>query len=132
MTSSTSLKTYVTDKELGGITTPYIIDIIKSIKQIQQRMKDPEIASLEYIKMYDVLGKEFYHFSERHTKIFTEVLQKKNLNTVVSVLYYKDKVEKGELTEEQLQNMLAEKYLPKHLKEEADSRIKEMKERGEI
>ncbi|AKI80118.1 hypothetical protein QJ850_gp581 [Acanthamoeba polyphaga mimivirus] len=95
-------------------------------------MKDPEIASLEYIRMYDVLGKEFYHFSERYTKIFTDVLQKKNLNTVVSVLYYKDKVERGELTEEQLQNMLAEKYLPKHLKEEADSRIKEMKERGEI
>ncbi|BCS83171.1 hypothetical protein QLL95_gp0952 [Cotonvirus japonicus] len=126
------LKTNVTSTEILGITTPYIIDILKTIKKIQLRMKDPDLISMDYISVYDTLGKEFSVFSDKYTKIFTDVVQKKNLNTTASVLYYKDKVERGLMSEEELQNMLAEKFLPKHLKEESDAKILEMKKTGEI
>jgi len=126
------LKTNVTHDELKNITTPTVIEIMRTIKAIQTRMKDPDIVKLEYIHVYDTLGKEFSDFSDKHTTIFTKVIRGENLNTIASVLYYKDKVERGLITEEQLSELLAKRYLPSHLKEESDAKIKEMKSRGEI
>ena len=126
------LKTNITDDELKEITTPSVIYIIKTIKEIQKRMKDPDIAKLEYIRVYDTLGKEFDHFFNKYTGIFVKVIRGENLSTLASVLYYKDKVAKGLLTEEQLADRLAKKYLPANLKSESDAKLKEMKEKGEL
>lgn len=123
------LKISITDSELNDITTPSVLYIMKTIKAIQNRMKDPDIVGLEYIQVYDKLGKEFNDFFEKHITIFTKVIRGENLNIVASALYYKDKVEKGLMTEAQLSELLAKKYLPTHLKEESDAKIKEMMER---
>ena len=125
------LKTNVTDAEMKEITTSSVLYIMKTIKQIQKRMKDPDIARLEYIRVYDTLGKEFDEFFEKYTGIFIKVIRGENLSTVASALYYKDKVERGLITQDELSDMLATKYLPADLKAEADAKIKEMKEKEE-
>jgi hypothetical protein len=126
------LKTNISNEELRNITTPSVIQIMKTIKAIQNRMKDPDVAGLEYIRVYDKLGKEFDAFFDKHTTIFTKVIRGENLNTIASVLYYKDKVQRGLITETQLSDLLAKKYLPSHLKAESDAKLKEMKDCGEI
>jgi hypothetical protein len=130
--SNSELKTNISNSELADITTPSVINILRTIKAIQKRMKDPDVSGLEYIKVYDKLGKEFPDFFDTQTKIFTKVIRGENLNTVASVLYYKDKVERGLITESQLSELLAKKYLPEHLKNESDAKIKEMKDNGEL
>ena len=121
------LKAAVSNNELKEISTPSVIYIMKSIKTIQKRMKDPDMAGLEYVRVYDTLAREFAEFSDKYTFIFTKVVRGENLNTLASILFYKDQVERGLITEEQLSELLAKKYLPAHLKEESDNRIREMK-----
>lgn len=128
----TELKTNVSNNELKEITTPSVLYIMKTIKAIQKRMKDPDLVNLDYIKVYTQLVKEFSEFADKYTRIFTKVVRGENLDTVASVLYYKDKIARGLMTEEQLSDLLATKYLPNHLKQEADAKIKQMKEKGEI
>lgn len=111
------------------ITTPEIIYILRTIKQIQKRMKDPDIANLDYINVYDQLGREFDYFFNRYTSIFVKVVRGESLSTVAAILFYRDKMAKGLITEEQLSDMLAKKYLPENLKKESDARIKEMKKK---
>jgi hypothetical protein len=36
-----------------NIRTPWVIDIIKTIKKIQKRMKDEDIRNIEHIEIYD-------------------------------------------------------------------------------
>lgn len=129
---SSELKTNVSDKDLQEITTPSVIYIMKTIKQIQKRLKDPEIASMEYIRVYDALSQEFSEFFDKYTGIFIKVIRGENLSTVASALYYKDKVDRGLITQEKLSDMLASKYLPADLKAQADQKIQEMKEKGEL
>ena len=126
------LKTNVTDDELKEITTPSVIYIMKTIKEIQKRMKDPDIAKLEYIRVYDQLGREFDDFFNSYTGIFVKVIRGESLSTLASVLYYKDKVAKGVITEEELADKLANKYLPANLKSESDARLKELKDKGQL
>lgn len=128
MSKQAELKTYVSDKELlNEIKSPSVIAIFKTIKAIQKRLNDPDITNLGYSSVYNILGEEFKDFSDKHTTIFTKVVRGENLNTVVSVLFYKDKVERGLITEEELSNILATKFLPEHLKKESDAKIQEMK-----
>lgn len=122
----------VTSEQLKSITDPQVIWIMKTIKQIQKRMKEPDIAKLEYIRVYDQLGKEFNHFFETYTDIFVKVIRGENLRTLASVLYYKDQVSRGLITEAKLADILATKFLPPELKAESDAKLKEMKERGEL
>ena len=126
------LKMSISNNELNEITSPAIIYIMRTIKQIQKRMKDPDCANLEYIKLYDKLGNEFQMFFDTYTKIFIKVIRGENLNTLASVLYYKDKVNRGLITEAQVSELLATKYLPEELKAQSDAKIKEMKDKGEI
>ena len=126
------LKTNVTGTDLKEITSPSIISIMKTIKQIQKRMKDPDISELEYIRVYDTLSKEFEDFFDRYTGIFIKVIRGENLSTVASVLYYKDKVDRGLMSQEELSDLLAKKYLPADLKAQSDAKLKEMKEKGEL
>ena len=126
------LKTVISNSELRDITSPNVVYIMRTIKAIQKRMKDPDIVNLEYIRVYDALGKEFLDFFDNNTAIFTKVIRGENLNTIASVLYYKDKVDRGLMTEEQVSNMLMKKFLPPKLQEDAEAKMKEMKERGEI
>lgn len=116
----------VTSEQLKSIISPEIKWIIITIKHIQKRMKDPDLRNLEYIKVYDLLSKEFNSFFERYTGIFVRVIKGEDLKILASVLYYKDQVERGLITEAELSDKLATKYLPKHLKEEADARMKNL------
>lgn len=128
----TDIVNNVSDDQLLGITSPEIINIMKTIKLIQKRMKMTDIANLEYIRVYDTLSKEFDTFFTRYTSMFISVIRGENLTTLASVLYYKDQVLRGLITEQELADKLAAKYFPANLKAESDAKLKEMKERGEI
>ncbi|AEX61659.1 hypothetical protein [Acanthamoeba polyphaga mimivirus] len=110
-----------------GITDPKALEILSTIKKIQQRMKDPDVISLEYIRIYDKLGREFEEFSDQYTDIFTKIIRGEKLDIIASVIYYMDKIYKGNMTEEELSDMLATRFLPAHLKADADAKMKEMK-----
>nr|WBF70757.1 hypothetical protein [Megavirus caiporensis] len=110
-----------------GITDPKALEILSTIKKIQQRMKDPDVISLEYIRIYDKLGREFEEFSDQYTDIFTKIIRGEKLDIIASVIYYMDKIYKGTMTEEELSDMLATRFLPAHLKADADAKMKEMK-----
>ncbi|AZL89347.1 hypothetical protein QKC54_gp0482 [Megavirus baoshan] len=110
-----------------GITDPKALEILSTIKKIQQRMKDPDVINLEYIRIYDKLGREFEEFSDQYTDIFTKIIRGEKLDIIASVIYYMDKIYKGNMTEEELSDMLATRFLPAHLKADADAKMKEMK-----
>lgn len=126
------LKTKITDSDFLSITTPEVLEIIYTIKKIQTRLKDPDVRHLQYIHVYDKLGKEFDEFFNTYTGIFVKVIRGENLNTVAAVLYYKDKIAKGLMTEEQLSDMLAREFLPANLKKESDEKLREMREKNII
>ena len=130
--SNSDLTTEVSRDQLLGITSPEVINIMKTIKQIQKRMKDPDVVKLEYIRVYDQLGREFDDFFTRYTSIFISVIRGEDLATLASVLYSKDQVLRGLITEAELADKLAKKYFPAHLKAESDARLKEMKAKGEL
>lgn len=130
--ASSDLKLNITDNDLQSIKSTEIINMMRTIKAIQKRMKDPDIICLEYIRVYDQLGREFNDFFEKYTSIFVKVIRGENLNTLASVLYYKDQVLRGIITEAELSDKLATKYLPAKLKAESDAKLKEMKDKGEL
>lgn len=112
--------------QIKGIQSPEIILICKTIKQMQKRLKDDDIVGLEYIRVYDKMSKEFEFIFNRHTEIFTKVIRGIDLEILASILYYKDQINRGLLTEKELSDMLAKKYLPEHLKMDADRKMAEM------
>lgn len=99
------------------IESPEVIYILKCIKLIQGRLNDDDIKGLDYITVYDRLSKEFDNFFTTYTKIYVSVLKNEDMNTIVSCLYYKDKVLRGLMTEKDLSDFLASKYIPKNLSE---------------
>ncbi len=127
-----NLKEKVSNDELGGITTPHVVYMIQTIKQIQKRMKDTDLVNLEYPRVYDALSKEFDDFFNRHTSIFIKVTRGENLDILASALYYQDQVAKGLITEAEVADKVAKRYMPEHLKKESDINLKEMKKNGEL
>jgi len=118
----------VTPEQLSSITSPEVLYILKTIKQMQHRMKDPEIIELEFIRIYDKLSYEFDDFFTRYTGIFARVVKGEKLDLLASVLYQKDQVDKGLITEKELADKLAEKYLSKDQKLDSDKRLKVMEQ----
>ena len=117
-----------TSEEMLQIKSPYVLAIIRIIKQIQKRMKDPDIVNLEYSRVYDSLSKEFDEFFNKFTNIFIKVTRGESLDIIAANLYYLDQVVRGQITEAEVADMLASQYLPAHLKAESDLKLKEMKE----
>lgn len=103
-------------KNFLNTAPPDITEILLVIKQIQKRMLDADMLNLEYIYVYDALGKEFTEFSDRHPHIFTKVIRGENLNTLAATLFYKAQVDNGLISEQKIRDALADKYLPADLK----------------
>jgi len=122
----------MTETCLKKYSAPTTLYIIKTIKEIQKRMKDPDIVNLEYIRVYDTLGSEFIEFFETYTKIFTIVIKGEDLKPLAEILYYTNKVYIGEITEAELSEKLSTKFLPANLKKESDAKILEMRRDGKI
>lgn len=112
---------------LSDIQSPEVLDIIKTIKAIQKRMKDDDNKKLDSLRLYDKLSYEFNDFFERYTKIFVQVIKCENMRTIASVLYYKDLQLRGLITEAQISEKLAATYLTPEMKDLADKKINEMK-----
>ena len=94
------------------ITTPEILAIIHTIKQIQKRMKDPDNSGLNYANCREKLSDEFSTFVQQYPGIFEKVLKCQNLGVTAASLFMKDKVMKGEVNETELANSLGSKFLP--------------------
>ena len=98
------------------ITTPEVINIIKTIKQIQKRMLDPDLVDQDFAIVYNTLCNEFSDFVENNTQIFMTIVKGKDIRTVCEVLYFRDKVLKGEMTESELSDLLAKRFIPEKLR----------------
>lgn len=99
------------DPSISNILSPNSMSILKNIKNIQSRMKDNDMLHKDYIYVYGTLAHEFSDFADKYTSIFTKVIRGENLHTVAAALYYKDKINRGEIDEESLSKLLADKYL---------------------
>lgn len=111
----------------SNIESPLVIYILKTIKAMQTRMKEPDLINRQYAFVYDTLSKEFNNFFEKEPAIFTRVIRGESMATIASILYYKDKESRGLINQDQISDQLATRFIPEHLKKEADERIKEMK-----
>lgn len=124
--SAVNIDAKISDEQLSSIGSPNLIYIMKTIKQIQKRLKDPEIASMEYIRIYDQLGREFDHFFNRYTGIFIKVINGEDLSILAAVLYYRDQVNQGKISEKELADKLANKYMTSEMKADSDRKLMEM------
>jgi len=120
------------EQQIPVITEPEMVNIITTMKQIRQRMKHPSVRNLDFIHMYDQLGREFNDFFERYTGIFVKIIKGDDLRVLVSALYFKDRISKGMTTESSLADRMAGQYMGEDLKRESDTRLKEMKENGTL
>lgn len=130
--SSSDLKTSVSDTDVLQIKSPYVLAIMRIIKQIQSRMKDPDIRNLEFSRVYDTLSREFDEFFNKFTNIFIKVVRGESLDIIAAELYYLDQVTRGLITEAKVADMLAAKFMPTHLKTESDAKLKELKETNDL
>ena len=89
--------------------------LVKTIKSIQKRMMDSDLVSAEYITVYSVLSEEFKDFSDSYPELFKKVTSGTDIQTVSSILYFRDRYERGLITEEQLAQMLNKRYIPAHI-----------------
>ena len=99
------------EEQIPVITEPEMVSIIMTMKEIRTRMKDPSVRDLDFIHMYDQLGREFNDFFERYTGIFVKIIKGDDLRVLVSALYYKDRISKGFLTEATLADRLAKQHM---------------------
>ena len=100
-------------KNIAGIRSKNILEVIENIKKIQKRMLDPDLVDAPYVETYGTLSQEFSDFFNTHTNIFSKVVRGDDLMTVAQALFYKDKVNMGQMKESDLSQILADKYLPK-------------------
>lgn len=108
-----------------GIMSPSVLYIIKTIKAIQKRMKDPDLVNSEYIRVYNQLSDEFSDFIEKYgyINIFTKVIKGDDLSNLCCILFYKDKVQKGEMTEAELSELVFKKFMPEGIQKEVSKEI---------
>jgi len=114
------------------IQTPYVIYLLKTIKAIQNRAKDPDLADAQFAVVYDTLSREFNDFFEQHGRMFAKILRGEGSSTIAAIMFYKDQICRGLMTEAELSDKLATHFIPENLKKEADEKIKEMQASGEI
>lgn len=104
-----------TKTDLPNIKSALVTGIILSIKQIQKRLKDPDVACLSYYEALEKMTSEFTQFATDHGSIFTKVVGCEDLSTIASILYYKDKVDSGAMTESEVSSLVNKKYIPEKL-----------------
>lgn len=114
-------------EELCGIT-PSILHIIKTIKQIQERKRDPAISKLEFTEMYSILSEEFSDFADQYTTIFSTVIRGERLDMVARSLYYKDQLLRGLITEEEIADKIAATVIPLNLRTDVDDALSRIKQ----
>jgi hypothetical protein len=109
-----------------NITSPPIVEAICTVKQMLKRMKQPDLADKEFPVIYERLSEEFPEFFQEYSSIFPKVIDKK-LGTIMSILYYRDKFHNGTMTEAEIAQLPASKYMTPELKAESDARMMEMR-----
>lgn len=113
---------------LADIKSPEIIYVIKTIKAIQTRMKEPDMVNESYVHVYDKLGKEFSHFSDSYMEIFKKVIRGESLGVTAASLFYKDRVMQGLMEESTLSEILQKKYMTAEQQKISSEGLKKMKE----
>lgn len=102
--------------ELPFIKDQQLMELLFTIKQFQSRMKEPDLMSASYAEACEILQDEFPEFSKNYNSIFLMLLRGDKYDTLATVLYHRSRVLNGEIQEEELANMLADKYIPKELR----------------
>ena len=111
---------------LTDIVSEPVIEKIKKIKEILKRSKEEDLQRLDFAHRYEKLVAEFPEFVEKHPSIFNKILREESMDIIAASLYYRDRIDRGLMTERELGDMLATQYFPKHLKEESDAKINDM------
>lgn len=95
--------------ELPFIKDPELVDLLKTIKQFQARLKQFQGT---YAQACETMEKEFPDFASKYNSIFVMLIRGDKYDTLGKVLYYRSKVLNGEMEESELASILAEKYIP--------------------
>lgn len=114
--------------DLKTITSARVLAIIDTIKRMQNRMKSRDLINEDFAIVYSTLSDEFPIFFENNPEIFKLIVSKnkQNLQILTQILYCRDRVDNGLMTEGELSETLSKIYLPKNLKEDSDKKLKEM------
>ena len=77
-----------------------------------------------------MISREFDDFSRKYEKILAQLVlatgeaeRAKSLTTIISVIYYQEKVRNGLTTEKECSEMLTDKFFPAHLQSELRDQI---------
>jgi predicted unusual protein kinase regulating ubiquinone biosynthesis (AarF/ABC1/UbiB family) len=122
----------------GVILTPSIRHLFDTVRAIRKRLLDPKLSSLSFPEIYQKLSDEFPSFSSEQPRMFVRLVEttkpettpeerQKIFDRITSILYYRDKVMRGLMTEEEVADIVAGKFLTPELKAESDRRLKEMR-----
>jgi hypothetical protein len=115
--------------DLKSITSTRVLAIIDTIKRMQNRMKSRDLINEDFAIIYSTLSDEFPLFFDNNPEIFKLIVSKnkQNLQILTQILYCRDRVDNGFMTEGELSETLSNIYLPKNLKEESDKKIREIR-----
>lgn len=123
----------------GIIISPSVKFLYDTVRAIRKRIEEPGIRTLTFPEIYQKMSEEFPTFADQQPRMFVRLIettkpetseaQKKTIiDNIVSVLYYRDRVVRGLMTEEEVADIVAGKYLTPELKAESDRRLKAMRE----
>lgn len=90
-----------------------VTSIISNIKHIKHLMNQPEYSKLSFGQLHLKLVKipRVGEFQMNNSTIFNMVISKRDLTTIASILYYKNKVDSGVMTSEELASKVSQKYV---------------------
>lgn len=107
-----------------------LLYILGNIKKIWRRLHDGDVKCLTSVHQLDKISREFDDFSRKYEKILAQLVlatgeaeRAKSLTTIISVIYYQEKVRNGLTTEKECSEMLTDKFFPAHLQSELRDQI---------
>ena len=94
------------NKELINKLNGTSLYILKTVKDIQKRMLDPDLVDKEFAINCNVLSIEFNDFFEKYPNIFSLIIKGKDPYVVAQIIYFYSKYMNGEKTEKEIADMV--------------------------
>jgi hypothetical protein len=119
--------------ELPDLQSKQVIYILTVIKYMQKRMCEPDIRIMNFARAYDTLSKDknLEHFFNRYTSIYIKVLENKlpSMRVLAGTLFFLDQNYQGKISEAELADILASKFMDENQKKESDKAVKQLLEK---
>lgn len=124
---------------MSVIISPSVKILFDTVRAIKIRINQNDVKTLSFPEIYQKMTDEFPTFASQQPRMFvrliettkpemTPVEKQKVMDNICSVLYYRDKVVRGLITEEEVADIVAGRYLTPELKAESDRLLKKMRD----